>query len=328
MAINSVDIEQYIEIGEISQFLASDSISKSSIFGNPYPVPDLPKHIRCARLAVVFDYEHANFSQDLQSVVHYMYSLCQPYAQRARTILDNEAGITVTPALPNGNYFVQQRQYPQFLVGAVGSPMNEGDTTLVITDTDITPETSDAEVEVHREGIELGENFSGRSDFTATFAPSQYTIIFDPPVTGDGNPTTSELISIKYPVRRNLTYAPNTSTSFTCILNGAETKRLEDSNGNIFQIPFGTTGVLTFTLFCIGNVTGDIYVMTWEGSANNIAGTVTVYEVERRDINIAMTLDVSVVANSADGGVEVDITGIAGKIINCRATFGYISENV
>lgn len=322
---NSVDIEEYIKIDEISQFLANDDIAKKNFFGNPHPVPYLPILINLARRAVEFNYTHTNYSQGLQNSANWMYSLCQPYAQKALMLLNNVTGIVITPSLPNQNYFVQQRQFADFLVGAIGSPMANNATILTITDADIAPETDDAEVEVHIDGLQEGQNFTGRANYTSVYAPNTYTITFDPPVQGDGQPATSNLISVKYPVKRNLTYSPTGgNTNYTAMLNGAETKTLVDGNGKIFPIANNTTGILRFNLFCISTA-NDIYVMTWEGSANNINNTITIYEINRTDINQSIILTVSVSADNINGGVSVQVTGIAGKTINCKATFTYDS---
>lgn len=324
MPSNSVDIPLYIEYGKIGCFVAADFITKKSIFGNPYFNPTQPQSIRWATKALQSAYLRDNYSAYAQSIAQFQYSLYSGFLGTIRRIHGNSQGIIVTPSTSNANRFTQTRSYGQFLVGASGAPA-DGATTITITDPDIYPETSNAKVRVHRSGYLQGENL-GSAKFTAIYSPGQYVITVDPPFRGDGTVENSELVDILYPVSVNLTYTtsivPTTSLIYTATLDGFEIKVLVDQNGNIFPITINTTNIIKFVMSAKAD-SGEIYWMIWEGTVKNDGGVVTILvsnvNVLQDDFNGTFLVEVN--ADSVNDGIEIQATGIDGKIIFCKATF-------
>lgn len=319
MPVNSVDIQLYIEYGKIGTFVASDFISKKSIFGVPYFNPSQPQSIYCATKALENIYASSNYSAAAQSIAAYQYSLYSGFIGDIRKILGNAQGIIVTPTNPSlPTYLLQQREYPQFEVGQVSSPMDDGDTVLTINDDKIAPQSQDATLEIHVDGLQEGQALVDQSSFTAVYSPGQYVITFNNPVR-DGN-----VIIVKYPVQLNLTYQTTSQvdTTYTAQLVNVQTKTLVNTAGNIFIVQAGTVNVSNFTLFCV-STTDEVYIMQWNATVKNIGGTVTIYNDSYSVIqdDFAGALSVVIAADNTNHGVSITITGISGKTINCRAIF-------
>jgi hypothetical protein len=319
MAINSVDIPTYIEYGKIGTFVASDFITKKSYFGNPYFNPTQPQSIYCATKALENIYLLSNYSAAAQSMAAYQFSLYSGFIGNIKKIIGNAQGIVVTPTNPSlPTYLVQQREYPQFEIGQPNSPMNDGDTTLTINDSQIAPQTPDATLEIHVDGLQEGQGLIDQSSFTAVYSPGQYVITFNNPV------RTGNVIMPKYPVQLNLTYQTTAvlDTTYTAQLINIQTKTLVNTAGNIFIVQSGTVNVSNFTLFCVSTA-DEVFIMQWNATVKNIGGVVTIYNDSYGVIqdDFAGALVVAITADQTHHGVAITVTGISGKTINCRAIF-------
>jgi hypothetical protein len=329
---NSNNIAEWIQIGKLCIPISIADINRNLMLNKNNQDELLPYKLRLVNKAVQFGYANDNNTARLDLVNEYQIALCGRYTWIAMTKLGNVEGIVITPALPPDEYLTQLRQYTPFLVGAVNAPMVDGDTVLVITDSSSVPESDLGEVEIHIDGLEEGQDFAGRSNFSAVWTLNTYTITFSPPVRGDGNPSASNLISIKYPIRTNITVStaqPTQDLIYTATVIGATTETLYNQLSEIFQVSDDTSNVVKFIMFCI-STTSEIYIREWEATVTNIAGANTIMlsndNVLQDDFGGTLTAVIS--ADDALGGVKIEVTGITAKTINCRATFTYSSASL
>jgi hypothetical protein len=328
MYINPVDTPTVIEIGKISQFLSSDDISMKSFFGNAYPVEHLPMNIYMATKGTEWAYIHyGSSSTSTNSIAYYLLSLCGKYIGRATTTLGNAEGIIVIPSDNPASYLVTQRFYTQFRIGDSGSPMNAGDTTLAIIDPEIVPESSDGKVNVNVDGLLDPDQLTDQVSVTAVYSLGRFDLTFNTQA------MTGMVFKIDYPVRRNLTVSTSVIpvadlTYFATVVDTA-TETLRNTATNIFTLLAGTINVVGFTMFCV-STTDEIYIQQWTASVKNVGGTITINVSNDSVIqdDFAGLLTVAVTGNNSEQGVEIQVTGISGKTINCRATFTYTSNSL
>lgn len=316
--------EQNIQIGQVSMYLSLVDVAKKKFTeGIPYYDQQLPLLIALETDCVNWQYEIDSSDSTLRETSDYLYALCGRYALEAQNVI-NAGGVVVTPVEDVSNYLIKQRAYPQFIVGAVDSPMANDDTVLEIVDEHIVPESLDGEVEIHVDGGELGQMLLDRSSYTAVYEPGKYTITFTNPV------RTDMLIMVDYPVRVPLVFtgsiAPPTDDQYTAVLVDFEIRTLLNSAGNIFTIPAGTQGILSIKL--AGTSTLDERIASvWEYYVNNIGGTITLSLSQGGIIyqTFASPMDSNIVisANDTLQGVEIVGTGQLGSTITLTATFNY-----
>lgn len=315
---------QNIQIGQVSMYLSLvDVAKKKALEGIPYYDQQLPVLIALETDVVNWQYEMDSTDSTLRETSDYLYALCGRYALDAQNVI-NAGGVVVTPVEDVSNYLIKQRAYPQFIVGAVDSPMVDGDTVLEIVDELAVLESRDGEVEIHVDGGELGQMLLDRSSYTPVYETGKYTITFRDPVR-DGM-----LIMVDYPVRMPLVFtgsiAPPTDDQYIAVLVDFEIRTLLNTAGNIFTIPAGTQGILRINL--AGTSTLDERLAAvWEYYVNNIGGTITlslstggiIYQTfaSPMDGNIAIN------ANNTLQGVEIVGTGQIGSTITLTATFNY-----
>jgi hypothetical protein len=171
-----------------------------------FPDKYLPEKIEFVRKRVQYRYDKNPTDSTLRNTANLLWSLLGKYGLRAINSLQ-QGGVVVTPSNNIGSYLIQLKNYPQFIVGAVGSPMVNNQDTLIIADPLVVPQSLQGEVEIHVEGAEQGEDLSDRLSFEATYSTGQYTIVWNEGLQDD------MLVQIKYPIRLNLIYQANSGTS-------------------------------------------------------------------------------------------------------------------
>jgi len=132
MVQTQYSIPTIINLAKISQYLASNDIANR--MSNGYSVLDsiLDKKIYAERKAVEWMYNNNSNYPNLNAYSQYLYAMCGAYIPQALIISGNAGGGTVLPNTPS---YVIQPVSLYFIIGKAGSPMNAGDTVLIINDT-------------------------------------------------------------------------------------------------------------------------------------------------------------------------------------------------
>lgn len=161
----------------ISQYLSSNEYAKKLALkgGSNAPLKRLSRLIYITRKAVDFDYQRDSTDPTLVSTGNYLYWLCGKFnAIAANLINGGGSGTIVNPATGTSSTIVAYNL--QFVVGEVGSPMTNGETSLIIA-LDGFIENS---IDVALDGIDLPQNRNDRISFTVDYSnPSQVTITWN-----------------------------------------------------------------------------------------------------------------------------------------------------
>lgn len=175
MANTVYPIATIINIAEISQFLASDDVSKTYIFkGGPPPVQRLPRLIYIVRRSVEWLYNIDPTNTTLPLIANYLLWLCGKYINQALTILGlGGSGSIINPS--GGAATSLTGEFLQFKVGDVGSPMTAGETELTITANNPIANT----VSVVLDGIELPQDDNTQVSYTVVYSTTSVVITFN-----------------------------------------------------------------------------------------------------------------------------------------------------
>jgi hypothetical protein len=191
-------VAQQIQIGQVSTYLSLTDITKKKFLeGIPYFEQQLSILIALETDILNWQYELNPSDSTLFQAGDYLYALCGRYAIDALNSI-NAGGVIITPVTGVATFLIQLKNYPQFIVGAIDSPMVDGQDTLVITDPLAVDQSLQGEVEIHVEGAEQGEDLSDRVSFIATYATGQYTIVWNQGLSN------GMLVQIKYPIKVTL----------------------------------------------------------------------------------------------------------------------------
>lgn len=123
-------VAQIIDIAKISEFLARIDEQKGSLFGKRV-APFTAMILYMERKAVEYIYDLDPTDSTLTQTAWYLYSLCRGYNLRAANILNGGTGGSVSPIVPTPPALPSPYQ---FIVAASGNLINEGETTVTITD--------------------------------------------------------------------------------------------------------------------------------------------------------------------------------------------------
>ncbi len=94
-------IEETIEVGNVSIYLAANDNSKGSLFGPRLAAPGSPVTIAMVTDALTWGYNGgAQSSEDVRSMANYLIWLCGMYGQQAQYILLVGGGGSITPINP------------------------------------------------------------------------------------------------------------------------------------------------------------------------------------------------------------------------------------
>lgn len=95
----SLSVSDIIAIARISQYLAQDDALKGSLFGKRV-APKTPLVLYAERKAVEWMYNFDPSDDTLRLTANYLYSLCRGYNLKARGILSESGGGSVSPINP------------------------------------------------------------------------------------------------------------------------------------------------------------------------------------------------------------------------------------
>lgn len=119
----------YINIAKVSQYLASDDISKGNLFG-PRKIPITPRVLYMERMAVEWMYNLDPNNSTLALTGPYLYSLCRGYNLKAQNILNIGGGGSISPITPSGS---APNPY-DWEVTPTSEPLADGESTVTLTD--------------------------------------------------------------------------------------------------------------------------------------------------------------------------------------------------
>lgn len=183
----SIDIDLYTKYGNISSFLAADDFSSQNFLKGGVLRSDLPSRLSLVTRMVEHAFTVNPNDPTLVSTGNYLYQLCGRYIPQAKVILGNGSGLIVN--INTGVTSTIIAQDIVFRIGAVGSPMNAGDTTLVLNYTSVLS----ASVSVDADGTDLpAGTFTDRLAFNAIYTTNNVTITFNEPVVNN------QVFSIKF----------------------------------------------------------------------------------------------------------------------------------
>lgn len=100
-------ISDIISIAKISQYLCSNVIEKSGLYGGGVN-NRLPQLLCCVRRNVEWAYGNDNDYEDIQAMANYLYALCAPFNAEAIVILNSgNGGNVISPINPTlGVYLI------------------------------------------------------------------------------------------------------------------------------------------------------------------------------------------------------------------------------
>lgn len=100
-------ISDIISIAKISQYLCSNVIEKSGLYGGGVN-NRLPQLLYCVRRNVEWAYGNDNDYEDIQALANYLYALCAPFNAEAIVILNSgNGGNVISPINPTlGVYLI------------------------------------------------------------------------------------------------------------------------------------------------------------------------------------------------------------------------------
>lgn len=203
---NAINIADQIKISAICQYMISGDNAKKKIFNAGVLTDKRPLLLYITQSALSFGETLYAGQPELDAIANYNIHLCGEYYNIAKSMLGlwNPKIISGGSGSENYTSLTILRDYPDFIVGAMGSPMANNQSVLVINDAAITPETNDGSIEIHVDGIKLSNAVAGITNYSAFYAPGSFTITFNPELAGDGDPLNSNRVSIKYPVKINI----------------------------------------------------------------------------------------------------------------------------
>lgn len=95
----ALGISDILAIARISQYIAQNDIDKGDLFGARVS-PLTPKVLYVTRKSIEYIYDLDPSNDDLRLTANYLYSLCRGYNLKARDILSESGGGSVSPINP------------------------------------------------------------------------------------------------------------------------------------------------------------------------------------------------------------------------------------
>jgi len=171
-----INISYVISIAKIAGFLAANDQNNYARNPGGTIMPYLSRLIYIVRKAVEWQYGIDPTATTLQYTTAYLQELIGRYFQIALSLLSQGGGIVIIP--PSGSQFGIVGVQVSFTIGDVNSPMNVGDTTLVLTYNNPILNTDS----VYRDNTVIQKNLSDRASYTITYTTTSVTIVFNVPV--------------------------------------------------------------------------------------------------------------------------------------------------
>jgi hypothetical protein len=117
-----IDVELYIQYGNVSSFLAATDFAGQNFLSGGSFNSDLPMRLSLVTRLVEWNYNRDPNDETLVSTGNYEYQLVGKYRNQAQLIIaNNMPGIIINPA--NGVQSTLQPVYLQFRVGVTASPV-------------------------------------------------------------------------------------------------------------------------------------------------------------------------------------------------------------
>lgn len=166
-----VSIPDYIEVGDISQFLAADDQNNFVRYPGGTIMPELSFLIWYVRTGIEWAYEVDPTDTRLTKALFYLKKLIGKYSAQAQRVMGNGVGVIVVPGA--SGMFTSIRE--QVVVGAVDSPLQDGTTVWVLD----YPRAIYNTIEVSMDGTELLQGLADRLSYTLTIQATTFTITFN-----------------------------------------------------------------------------------------------------------------------------------------------------
>lgn len=158
---------------KISEYLANLDISKNRALKYGSYDTRLDTIMYLVRKSV--EWRNNNFPSDttLGQTTNYLFNIIGKYWYNAKAILDaNNGGIIINPN--TGMASTIQAFHFEWVVGATGSPLNNGDTTYVISLADVIPNSVSLEMPQDNVPMNQTDQFS----YQIAYTPQQVTFLF------------------------------------------------------------------------------------------------------------------------------------------------------
>ncbi len=169
-----IDIDLYTKYGNISSFLAANDFSSQNFLKGGVLRSDLPSRLSLVTRMVEHAFTVNPNDPTLVSTGNYLYQLCGRYIPQAKVILGNGSGLIVN--INTGVLSTIVAQNIEFTIGATGSLMNAGDTTLVLNYTSVLS----ASVSVVLDGTDLPiGTYTDRIACNVIYTSNNITITFN-----------------------------------------------------------------------------------------------------------------------------------------------------
>lgn len=168
-----------IGYAKICQYLSANSVAKNSVLSWDVPNFNIQQEIYMERKAIEWAYGNNPNNTTLPLAAQYLYSLCGQYLSQAEIISGNTSGQIVNPS--TGAVSTIQFFLLQFEIGATGSLMNAGNTSLVLN----FPYINQKSVFVNYGGVALPITTTdtiGQQTFSVVYGTNNSTLTFQYPV--------------------------------------------------------------------------------------------------------------------------------------------------
>jgi len=167
-----IDIPEYIQFGEISQFLAADDNANFVRYPGGTLTPKLPQLIKFVRSRIEWAYSVDPTDESLIDAGNYLRALIGKYWAQALTVTGGGTGVVITPGTSASLSWIRE----QTTVGTIGAtPLGQGDTVYTLTYAGVI--YSSVQVVVNQ--VELPRNDATTLSYVLLITATDFTITFN-----------------------------------------------------------------------------------------------------------------------------------------------------
>ena len=181
-----INIPTIIAYAKIAAFLAADEEANYAKNQGGTIMPSVSRLIYIVRKSVEWQYGIDPTETTLVNTTLYLQALIGRYVQIAQAILGQGGGIFISPS--SGSQFGISWETVQFTIGDPSSPMDDGDTVLVLSYNN--PIINSEIISV--DSAELIKGVSDRASYSIVYTETSITITFTEPV------VTSQIYVIRF----------------------------------------------------------------------------------------------------------------------------------
>jgi len=167
-----LNIPNYLELAKISQFLAANDQNNFAKNQGGTIYPSLARLIYIVRTSIEWKYQIDNTDTSLIDTGNYLKALIGKYSYFAANIIGGAGGTFINP--PSGSQIGIIGVDYSFEIGDVDSPIDAGDTVLVLTYNNPILNT----VLVFRDETEMPPNDINVASYSVTYTTTTVTITF------------------------------------------------------------------------------------------------------------------------------------------------------